>query len=576
MPPKAQAKAGAKPPKKSKKQIEEENRVAADLARKTSDAEKVTSAQKLSISASKSINKVQGEKNSKFENANRLISEGIVAERHKLKRGSVLKAALASRRKSKEWAEFISCSGEPNVRSEKDIMRYVRNIQESLFPIENDMHLLTVDQALQCIDQVESVVASINTCKVEAVHASDTVEATWYSGAITSLRASTANLLDSSIACMLRTAEKLGPNARQEVQGQCVGSHSSVGFWGILNSKGFRSKSIEFAKLHVNLEIPKTICSHCPGMIGLRVHNTRIPQVDDSGDRTYSVSANLWVDVVTIPDAPTLQGGWAIRLVDGKSDNVTVRPYPNPELVGAPAQPCKIVWKIPSDLLCEPRPAFWTGTWSTEGIISDVKYEAGHLSFVSTRLGLFGLTQSRWMQPNWTQWLLRPVDDSVQLLIQCLDSVVTFDIDEEGVRCQQFSVPSLLPGQVLENLELRGLPLRQKSATGDRFSAVEISDFCLTCDFWRKKGEVVRIRPNHRGEVFDWLGNTDEVTEFKRVEISSKLDTVSVEGVEHASLRQCLDEIPVFKTAVLKASSVTNRTALIMQHVETMICLLDL
>ena len=575
MPPKAQPKAGAKPAKKTKKQIEEENRLAMEVARKSSDADKVASVQRLSLSVNQSINKANAEKHSISENANRLISEAIVSERHKLKRILILKEAVAHLEEVKDWKEFISCSGEPNVHSQKDIMRYVANITEGVFPTDNGLHDVSIDQALRCIDDVESVVSSINICKLQAAQASDDIEATWYLTAINSLRASASALLNSAIACMLRNAEKLGPNARQEVQGQWTASTGSIGFWGILNSKGFRSKSIEFARVQLSLEIPKTICSHCPGMIGVRIHNTRVPSVDDSGDKIYSVSAYLSVEVVSIPEAARVLGGWAIRLVDDDSDKVSIKPYPNAEASAAPAQPCKVIWRLPGDLLCEPRPALWTGTlWSHEHV-SEVKYDAGTLSFVTSKLGLFGLTQSRCVNPPWKQWLLRPVGEAVQLLVEIENGLVTFDIDEKGVRCEQYSVASTLPGQVLDNLEKRGLSLKPET-DGDRFGAVEISDFCLTCDFWRKKGGVLKMRPNHRGEQFDWLGNAEEFAEFQTVTISSKLDTVTVDGgSDHASLRQCLELIPAFKTAVGKAA-VTRTTALIMDNVKVMLCLLDL
>lgn len=89
-----------------------------------------------------------------------------------------------------------------------------------------------------------------------------------------------------------------------------------VGFWGHLQSKGFRAKSIEFPKIQVDLELPKSIAlqsiGHC---IGVRALYSSYDGVRGKDPSHMSVGGVLRVDLLSIPPFSKRVKGWTIRQV---------------------------------------------------------------------------------------------------------------------------------------------------------------------------------------------------------------------------------------------------------------------
>ena len=90
-----------------------------------------------------------------------------------------------------------------------------------------------------------------------------------------------------------------------------------LGFWAVLQSKGFRAKVIKFPAVGVELELPKSISQVAPqgACLGVRTFSTAFDNVSkDRGDQ-LSVGGVLKVDLMVIPPFPVKRNSWVMRVV---------------------------------------------------------------------------------------------------------------------------------------------------------------------------------------------------------------------------------------------------------------------
>merc|ERR1712187_624371 len=251
----------------------------------------------------------------------------------------------------------------------------------------------------------------------------------------------------------------MGANAHSQVYLSWGGQTDDikVGFWGHLQSKGFRAKQIDHPKIQIGLDLPKSIAlqsmGHC---IGVRTLYTTYDSVDGKGHSQMSVGGMIRVDLLSIPPFSKKVKGWTIRQIPPPGQELLKLPYPNTETHTAASaaisavQPCKVEYKVPAHVIVRKNPeiSWWdtaTETWSTEGI-TEIAWEpeVRKVSFFSARLASFSITQEKHLDLPYSWWCIRPCAARVcQLTVQAARYQLVFVISEDGLRLKGPDVPEL-------------------------------------------------------------------------------------------------------------------------------------
>jgi len=262
----------------------------------------------------------------------------------------------------------------------------------------------------------------------------------------------------SATAYLLLYIEKQEANPHSQVYLQWGNANDmmKVGFWGHLQSKGFRAKQIEHAKIQIGLDLPKSIqlqsIGHC---IGVRTCYTEFDSAQGKDPVQMSVGGMIRVDLLSIPPFSKKMKGWTIRQVPTPGQELLRLPYPNTEHTTASTaialQPCKIDYKVPAHILVGQNPvvSWWDATterWSTEGIAEITwEQETRKISFSTARLASFAITQERHIDLPYKHWNLRPREEQVvELTIEAARYQLQFVISQEGLRLKGPQLPELM------------------------------------------------------------------------------------------------------------------------------------
>merc|ERR550534_848074 len=263
--------------------------------------------------------------------------------------------------------------------------------------------------------------------------------------------------LDDATAYLLQYIEKQESNNHSQVYmtwGQ-QNDDIKVGFWGHLQSKGFRAKQIDHQKIQITLEMPKSIAlqsmGHC---IGVRAVYTSYDCAYGKDPSQMSVGGMIRVDLLSIPPFSKKVKGWTIRQVPPPGQELMRLPYPNNEHAttntAIAVQPCKVEYKVPANMLVGKSPtiSWWDcqeEKWATEGI-SEISWEAEtrKISFWTARLVSFAITQPRHLDLPYKHWVLRPIAPLlVELKITAARYDLSFIISEDGLRLKGPDEPEL-------------------------------------------------------------------------------------------------------------------------------------
>merc|ERR1719421_1678119 len=159
------------------------------------------------------------------------------------------------------------------------------------------------DGLKKCFES-EDIVGDLMELYCKAREEGDVARQDWCMHYMHEIRQMELDQLDDATAHLLQYIEEQEANTHSQVLlswGQVLDS-IKVGFWGHLQSKGFRAKSIEFPKIMVDLELPKSIAlqsiGHC---IGVRALYSSYDGVRGKDPSHMSVGGVLRVDLLSIP-----------------------------------------------------------------------------------------------------------------------------------------------------------------------------------------------------------------------------------------------------------------------------------
>jgi len=440
---------GKKGKKKNKKQLEDElNRQQEEQKRK----EEQERLQKVEEDAwKKQQDRVVAELDAKnrIEEAERLEEESSIVASMKGERKKNLEYENQKLQDKIDWNKFVSCTSRPNVIFENEITTYMTMVREE-----------TVDQieeALKKCHQSEEIVGDLMEQYCKAREEGDVQRQDWCMHYINQIRNLEIEKIDDATAHLLQYIEEQDANSRSEVQITWGGKDDriKIGFWGHLQSKGFRAKVIDHHKIQVVLELPKSIAlqsmGHC---IGVRTLYTAYDSFRGKDPSQMSVGGMIRVDLLSIPPFSKKVKGWTMRQIPPPGEELTRLAYPNSDHAQTSSsgalQPCKIEYKVPAHVLVRKNPTIsWWDTqaeqWSTDNI-GEITWESEtrKISFFSQRLAAFSITQERHLDLPYQWWNLRPIAPmQAELTVQAARYELHFVITEQGLRLKGPELPEL-------------------------------------------------------------------------------------------------------------------------------------
>lgn len=426
--------------KKTKKQLEEELQKAAEEQKRHEEKERLLKLEEDALARHRKRLEEELDAKEKVLEAERLEEESSIVNRMKGERKQNLEYEQSKLQDRISWQKFISCTSRPNVAFENEITTYMTMVREE--PAHK------MEDAMRKCHESEEIVGDLMELYCKAREDGDSARQEWCERYVQEIRKLEIEQIDEATAYLLQYIEKQDANPHSQVYLSWGAQNDDikVGFWGHLQSKGFRAKSIEHPKIQISYDLPKSIAlqsmGHC---IGVRTLYTTYDSVNGRDPSQMSVGGMIRVDLLSIPPFSKRVKGWTIRQVPPPGQELLRLPYPNNEhtttSTAIAVQPCKIEYKVPAHVLVgkESTVSWWDTQeekWSTEGI-TEIQWEPEmrKISFFSARLAAFSITQVRHLDLPYTYWSMRPVAPLVvELKIQAARYELHFVISEDGLR----------------------------------------------------------------------------------------------------------------------------------------------
>mmetsp|Transcript_50053 Transcript_50053/g.162019 ORF Transcript_50053/g.162019 Transcript_50053/m.162019 type:complete len:652 (-) Transcript_50053:122-2077(-) len=435
--------------KKSKKQLEDELNKAADEQKRHEEKERLQKLEEETVKKQAARLAEELDSKKKVLEAERLEEEQSIVSRMKGERKQNLEYEQSKLQDRLNWQKFVSCTSRPNVAFESEITTYMTSVREERAD--------KMEDALRKCHESEDIIGDLMELLCKAKEEGDVARQEWCMKYVQEIRKLEIDQIDEATGYLLQYIEKQDANTQSQVYlawGQ-QNDDIKIGFWGHLQSKGFRAKLIEFPRVAIGMEMPKSIAlqsmGHC---IGVRALYTAYDSTDNKDTSQLSVGGMIRVDLLSIPPFSKKVKGWTIRQVPSPGQELLRLPYPNQEhattSTAIAVQPCKIEYKVPSHVLVGKSPtiSWWDQQeekWSTEGI-TEISWESESrkISFWSARLAAFSITQPRYLDLPYKHWSMRAVAPLVvDLKIRAARFELHFVISEDGLRLKGPDEPEL-------------------------------------------------------------------------------------------------------------------------------------
>ncbi|CEL93882.1 unnamed protein product [Vitrella brassicaformis CCMP3155] len=462
-------------PKRSKKAIEEEMRRQEEERKKKEEEDRIKAEEDKKRKEEEERLRQEMLEKMRAEEAARLEEEAPRVMEADRDRQQHLEEQQRAKKQQKEWVRFQQCYSLPDPRNESDLTAFLTiwREEEGYGGVEGLKGGAVVKSPMTCALEkcvyAEEVVSDILREWCRAAEGGLTPRQQFCLKYINEIRTVELDTIDDATAHLLAHIENEPSNGRNEVQNAWPTQKGLlVGFWGYLQSKGFRAKVIDFPSIGIGMELPKSIALQAMGhCIGVRVFYTSYDSVAflSPSHSEVVLGGMVHVDLLSIPHFPKKIKGWTVRSVPPPEEAMKKLSYPNTDAT-TPAsgsiQPVKIEYTIPSNVIVrEPNVQLWDSqalTWCDDNI-GEIAFDEStrKCSFFSLRLASFALTQDRTLDLPYSWWQIKARSaTSAQLLLQGPDFLIAFAITEDGVQLEGPDRPELaaLREQILSPADL--------------------------------------------------------------------------------------------------------------------------
>jgi hypothetical protein len=454
---------GKKVKKKSKKQLEEELAKVSEDQKRHEEKDRLLKLEQDFLKAHHDRLHEENDAKERVLEAERLDEESSIVSRMKGERKQNLEYEQSKLQDQIDWQNFVSCHTRPDVAYESQITTYMTMVREE--------RIHKMDDAMDKCHESEEIVEDLMERYCKAREDGRTAQQDLCMHYIHSIRELEIEQIDLATAHLLQNIETQQNTNNQVLLWWQTQSHSvKLGFWGHLQSKGFRNKQVEFPHagarpVQIGLDLPKSIAMQSIGQsIGVRALYTTYDSVKGKDPSQMSIGGMIRVDLLSIPPFSKKVKGWTIRQVPPAGQELIKLAYPNTEhtvtSTAIAVQPCKIEYKVPSHVIVAKSPtvSWWDAQnekWSTEGI-TEITWEpdSRKVIFYSARLASFSITQERYLDLPYKYWSMRPVAPlTVELSIQAARYELKFIITEDGLRLKGPNLPELHEVMYTEEVE---------------------------------------------------------------------------------------------------------------------------
>jgi cancer susceptibility candidate protein 1 len=517
--------------KKTKKQLEDELAKAQEEQRKVDEVNRLKKLEdQAKLEQEDRIDREKGRK-AHAEEADRLELENSLVEQLKSERKQTLEYEMEKIEERAAWQKFLGCVTRPDPRFENQITTYISQEEEEL-EVEAQGELSAnrtieenVYKAIEKCKYAEEIIADLDEIWCLAKEEDDVPKQEWclrYKKQIRKMLERTIDWASSVLMQRVIDFDRAGQvNTRQEIfpypeygssglvslplPADSKADNIKLGFWGHLQTKGFRAKVIDWTKLGIQLELPKSIAMQAIGhYIGVRALYTAhdwvtfdAPSVQ-SGVPTLALGGVMRVDLLSIPIFPKQVNNWLMR-TEPPRDEFLPSPSPNPpgpsfypirltypsetaSTAAGTLQPCKLDFRVPDHVCLKATKvtvSWWDDSnngWSDDSI-TEVQWfeETRSISFFSLRLAAFAITQERHSDLPYKWWQIRSLaPQEAELAVQANRFEIRILITTAGVSLLGPVLPELKglmyekegnppvrrilrPGQLLRELQRSGI-----------------------------------------------------------------------------------------------------------------------
>lgn len=399
--------------KKSKAQLEEERLLAEEAERKAKELDDKRLADEAEKQRLETL-RINAER-VEFRKAEleRLLLEYNDIEDMKKSFNQQLLAEEAKEAAKLEWLKYVEPSDEPDASSEKDINTFMSLITEN--PVQD------FKDVLELTKRVENVAKSVEAIWADSVTKIDNNARSQAEDYMRQFSNLILEKVDLATSHLLRFSDMHVNPDRHELQVEESANGLAIGLWASFADIRPLRKSVQFEKLHVQIDIPKQILQHDARFIH-RVIRTPIETasylayhpdsmtIQRGRTERYVVGDLLIMDILRPPPTSfTLRAKkWTIR--DRSAQSLTLQRSPYPSSVA-----CKCQFKIPQSLFMtdDTTVALWDENekqWTEDGV-TDFHFSENsrHVQFSTTAVGVFALVKYRTSGLPYKSWSLQPI-----------------------------------------------------------------------------------------------------------------------------------------------------------------------
>jgi cancer susceptibility candidate protein 1 len=457
--------------KKSKEELEEEARIAAEEAAKAAEEARIAAEEKAKRLAEEHRLRQEFLLNERNEELARLVNEeGENADNIRSTNNSI-ENSIRNILENEEWQRYSACLDIPDPLKEGELNTFMSTW------VDDDNGDLK--STLNNCQRAELVCKEANTYLARSKGAGDKEKAAYFEKYMGLLRDTQLDKIDFSTANVINNAEDYANDKRACQVQQLSENGLKYGLWVNLAKKPFRLKVVDFHGTGMSVDIPKPLALQSVALRALYLPFTHIKGMEAYTGNDNAIGGVIHLDMLRLPKPARRVKDWQMTPISQLTNGVERMHYPpgaspHDHAASLNAQPFRVKVTMPKTLVvpAEPRVCYWNNVkneWSNEGI-HEITFDPPSrlLSFQTTKLTPIAILQSRQTDLPFERWSIKPTSlNTAEATFEAKRFNINITVD--GPMCiltgpKQGELENLIgkkmePGQLFTELKLRGINL---------------------------------------------------------------------------------------------------------------------